>query len=377
MFDITIIGAGLTGLTAGISLSKAGMKVAIIEKKDLSQLKHSTRAITLSAGTVTFYKKIGIDIPIDQAGKIEKIFITDHDGFGVTTFDAEEIGQKHMGYVVNNEEIINLMIQNIGNIELFDKNTNYDIQKLDNGFKIMLNNVTLISKIIIIAEGSKSNISNFGFTKKTINYNQKALMFNIRHQNSHKNIATEHFTPNGPFATLPLLDSYQSNVIWTQSASLNSVFNEKTLQNDMLEYLPKWLGEVTVQTPVLQFPLSINVANTYYKENIFLLGATARNLHPLAGQAFNVTVQDIEILTECLDNWYVNGAQAEKIYKYALKWRAKRILPGFSMSCFTHLTNVVFSNNSSILKLTRNGCLMALDMTRALKGFLIGHSSGR
>ena len=372
MFDVVILGGGLTGLTTAIALSKHKIKVAIVEKNDIKNIVKSERTITLSQGSIDFYKTIGVDFNLENVGKISDIFITNHGG-GKTEFCAKDINIEYIGFVIKNSDIIENLIKNISqNITIFDNQTYTDIQKLDNGFEI---NKKIYCKTIIACDGINSNIFDiFDIDKSVIKYDQTALMFNIKHSNEHKNIATEHFTPNGPFATLPLKNQNESTVVWSQNDDLHNTFDDKNLINDMSEYCPKWLGKIDVITPVLQFPLALQVAKNYYKNTIFLLGATARNLHPLAGQAFNVILQDLQALSQILSDWNNKGGEQKKLYKYAIKWRCKRAVSGFGITAFTHLTDAIFSNNSASAKIIQNLSLFVCDKVPFIKKYLMKKS---
>ncbi len=376
MFDAVILGAGLTGLTTAIKLSKKGIKVALIEKNDFFNLTPNTRTLTLSVNSVNFYKTLGIDLNLDNCGKISTILITDHSGLN-TEFKAQDINQEYMGFVVKNDDIILQLSKHINeNITVFNNTKYSEIKKFDNAFEIVLTNEVIYTKTIIASDGVNSDIFDLlNFNKHLKEYNQTALMFNIHHSNKHNHIATEHFTPNGPFATLPLSDQNESTVVWSQSNDLFSAFKEENLINDMTEYCPKWLGADKIITPVLKFPLSLQTAHNYYKNGIFLLGATARNLHPLAGQAFNVIIEDLDNLCNILSLWKKESNEQKTLPLYAIKWRCNRIIDGFGMTYFTHLTNSMFSNNSGYLKIARNIALLGCNALPFIKKFLIKKGS--
>ena len=131
MFDVVILGGGLTGLTTAIALSKHKIKVAIVEKNDMKNVVKSERTITLSQGSIDFYKTLGIYLNLENVGKISNIFITNHGG-GKTEFCAKDINIDFIGFVIKNSDIIENLTKNIDkNITIFDNQTYTDIQKLD------------------------------------------------------------------------------------------------------------------------------------------------------------------------------------------------------------------------------------------------------
>ena len=65
--DVTIIGGGITGITTGCLLKKAGLKVAIIEADRIAQgtSGHTTAKITSQHGLI--YDKIATQISMKKA----------------------------------------------------------------------------------------------------------------------------------------------------------------------------------------------------------------------------------------------------------------------------------------------------------------------
>ena len=47
--------------------------------------------------------------------------------------------------------------------------------------------------------------------------------------------------------------------------------------------------------------MSVNLRN-YYHKNILAFGELIHKIHPLAGQGFNMTIRDIKILLEIIQN---------------------------------------------------------------------------
>ena len=71
IYDITIIGSGLTGLTIGLALSSLGYKIALVDPKPLflKKDKHpDNRTTAISSGSVDFYKRIGIWKALNKEG---------------------------------------------------------------------------------------------------------------------------------------------------------------------------------------------------------------------------------------------------------------------------------------------------------------------
>ena len=60
IYDIAIIGSGLTGLTASLALASLRYKIALVDPKPLIYKKNKNpdnRTTAISSGSVDFYKK--------------------------------------------------------------------------------------------------------------------------------------------------------------------------------------------------------------------------------------------------------------------------------------------------------------------------------
>ena len=62
-YDITVVGNGLTGLTASLALSSLGYKIALLDPRPLcfnKKLFPDNRTTAISSGSVVFYEEIGV-----------------------------------------------------------------------------------------------------------------------------------------------------------------------------------------------------------------------------------------------------------------------------------------------------------------------------
>ena len=58
--------------------------------------------------------------------------------------------------------------------------------------------------------------------------------------------------------------------------------------------------------------LNFSLARKYYFENILLFGDGLHQIHPLAGQGFNMTIRDIKIFLNIIENRIENGLDIEQ-----------------------------------------------------------------
>ena len=150
--DITIIGGGLAGLTAGIHLSKIGFKITIIEKNNYP--KHKVCGEYISNEVLPYLKFLDINIESLKPTKISQLHFSSTNGksimaklplggFGISRYVLDEYLYKKA--LLNGCKIIH---QNVESINF-----------LDNEFNIKtLENFIYKSNIVIGAFGKRANI---------------------------------------------------------------------------------------------------------------------------------------------------------------------------------------------------------------------------
>ena len=137
------------------------------------------------------------------------------------------------------------------------------------------------------------------FTKKIEkNYFNVAYTAILKHKKIENNTAVQIFTEFGPVAFLPISKNETSVV-----CSLD-VKNKKFTNLDIIELInknnPKY--QITNILGLSSFKLSSSNLRNYYHKNILAFGDLLHRIHPLAGQGFNMTIRDIKILSEIIQN---------------------------------------------------------------------------
>ena len=110
------------------------------------------------------------------------------------------------------------------------------------------------SSLLIGADGRFSDIRRHANLKYFFkDYNQFALVFNIKHTKPHNEIALERFFPSGPLAILPMKSSKMrySSVVWT----IDKSEKDKVLKNkDLKVFLIKNIIISLEKLKILQNP---------------------------------------------------------------------------------------------------------------------------
>ncbi len=346
-YDITIVGAGIAGCLSALLLANTKLnnniklKILLLDKKipDVSNLnfddvnKYQSRVVALNLTSKKILSQIGVWELFEKIrlGNIRKISVSEANGPQKIEFDGYASGYENLAYVVENDFIqkkLQERIKEYKNIEIEEVNIK---QVINNSEKVQIlseDNQIINSKLIIAADGANSYLRKYFNIDVDINdYNHTALVVNIHTNKSHNNIARQKFLKSGPIALLPLGDSNNISIVWSNTKE-NADFLLNCSQNDFIEKLQEAFNfkigdKVTLTSKRLAFPLCERHAKDYYFNRVVLLGDAAHTIHPLAGQGLNLGILDAKVLTDEIIN-AVNNKTDFGIQDVLLRYQSKR-----------------------------------------------------
>lgn len=387
-FDIAIIGGSFAGMSAALSCAKISpdIKIAIIEQIDIKNQNRQPdgRGYAISNISLDLFEEIGIKTAATKtAGTIKDIKITDYHSPIFVDFLSKEADEENFGRLIESYQLHNSLRDAVlkqENITLFCPNSYQNIEFSPKKAEITLDNDQKISADLIFAcDGRFSKLrERFQIATKTKNYNQKAIVFNIKHQKPHQNIAWEKFLPSGPLAILPLQDQNQSSIVWISEISLSETILDLDAQNfkqQLLKKMQNCLGDVEIISEKFSYPLIMVEASKFYHKNLLFVGDSACGVHPIAGQGLNLGLESIIILKKLIAENFLSGLEINSktlIEKYnrQAKINAKK------MVIATDLLNSLFESDSSTLKIARNIGLSFVNKLPSLKKFFIKNAGG-
>lgn len=234
------------------------------------------------------------------------------------------------------------------------------------------------ASLLVAADGARSklreraNIATHGW-----DYDQSGIVVTVGHERDHHGRAEEHFLPAGPFAILPLKGK-KSSLVWTESRSEAArivALPEDEFGAELETRFGLHLGEVKALDKPRAFPLGYFVARSFVGERLALIGDAAHVIHPIAGQGLNMGIKDAAALAEVIVDAARLGldpGQADVLERYQ-RWRR---FDTVAMGVATNSLNMLFSNNSTILRTVRDIGLGLVDRIPPLKSAFIRQAAG-
>ena len=284
---ICLIGKNLTNFVLAKVLVNKKLSLDIIYNSDYKKI-NSSRTLGISKDNFNYLKKNCGNLKI-TTWPIKKIKIYREKKNSKELFEFHNKNKENF-FLLKYSEIYSYLqksLLNNKNIKFIKlrKNTSYDHFIKANKYNLIINS------------DANSNITKKYFSKRIEkNYDSKSYTTIINHKKIINNVAVQIFTRFGPLAFLPF-----SN---TKTSIVFSLFNKKIKdQNQILELIKKYNFKYIIKTigDFEIYNIKFSILRNYYSKNILSFGDLLHKIHPLAGQGFNMTIRDIKILSNIIE----------------------------------------------------------------------------
>ena len=374
---IIISGSGVIGNYISLRLKKNNISSIIIEKlSNSSNQVQSIRTVTLNSYSMALLKDMNIEV---KNQPVTKISVRDGEGSGAIDFDAKDINEKNLSYVVMFDELKNKLSCHNKENTFFNAEINeINFQEDNNSTEVILiDGKKFTTNIVAACDGRSSKVAKLSLLKSfNSNYEQVAFTFLVKAENYDESIAKQIFSERGIFALMPSPKDNNMTVVWSVKNTDLEKKDSTDYVNENLSYFEKKLNtKLEITSSILNFNLSKHYYKDYVNKTIVLLGDSAHSIHPLAGQGINLGFADADIFCEeIIDNYKKGSNLSEKIAlkRYEIRRKSLNLVMLKSMDFFVHL----FGNENLYLKLIRNWGLSSVNKNKFLKTFFMKHASG-
>tara|TARA_B100000787_G_scaffold105289_1_gene78084 strand:- start:364 stop:1461 length:1098 start_codon:yes stop_codon:yes gene_type:complete len=342
--NICIIGDGLTSLSLATHLTNKKINVHLYYKNKIKNLS-SSRTIGISKHNLEFFKKEILNIKKKIFWEIKEIEIFS-EKIKKDNLLRFKNDQNKLFYMVKNDDLYKSLIKKISKNKFFKKslikkNSYYTDLLKKNKFDLIIN-----------CDSNNSLTKKFFSKKISKVYDNLAYTTILKHKKVENNIATQIFTKSGPIAFLPISNS-ETSIVFSLDTKNKNYSDEKVL--DLIDKNnPKY--QIQKISKLNSFKLSLSNLRNYHHENILAFGDLLHRIHPLAGQGFNMTIRDIKVLSEIIQNRIDLGMELDSsiLNKFEKETKNKNFLFSnsidFIYETFNFDKNIKSKNFSKILK---------------------------
>lgn len=359
---IAILGSGLTAKAIALGLSDLNVDIDIIKQKSTLNLAPSNATLSISDASLQILQKIGIKKSQKTFWPISKIIL--FDGMkNELVADAEfyhKKNKKNLSYIVKKDYL------------------EKELQKKCNKFNVVkdkivsINNDTFLKKIsfqnkkstdynlIIATELDNLKILS---NEKKINwdYSETAYTFLVKHKKIPNNSARQFFLKDGPLAFLPISNSTTS-IVWSvknNSGSDKIILNFNERFDFIKNISSKFLEVLDVSKKIEKFGLTFEFLRKTALFRTIFMGDITHKIHPIAGQGWNMTLRDIDILVKDLREKITKGydiGDMNLLKEFEKKTKTSNLL--FSVS-IDLIRKVFRAQSPAILSLRKKGFSLA------------------
>lgn len=301
-FDVAVIGAGPSGLVAGLVCAVLGLKTAIVGP---TSNPHDGRSAALFQGSVQLLKNLQVWDALEyDVSPLRAIRLVDATGSLIrapeVTFQAREIGLDAFGYTVPNGALTTALETAVASqvtriptaVTDFDLSGNMAMLTMPDGG-------TISAQLIAAADGRSSpSRAAADIDCRTWSYDQAAVVTTFEHSRPHHAISTEFHRRSGPLTVVPGPGT-SSSLVWVETphkAQSLVDLSDDAFASALQKHLCGLLGSLKQLSPRRVFPLAGQTAKTLGKNRVALIGEAGHVMPPIGAQGLNLSFRDAAVL---------------------------------------------------------------------------------
>ena len=386
-YDIVIVGGGMVGTALACALGNTSLKVAVLDRAAVAAptQDYDTRVSAITLASQTFFENVNAweGMTRRRVTPVRAMQVWSEDGSGTIHFDAADIGEPCLAWIIENSVIQAALIERMHqftNIHYLSPVSIAGITLADQGAETALGDGRILqAKLLVGADGADSEVRRAaGIETQSVNLHQKSIVATVTTEKPHEQIARQRFLVTGPLAFLPLDEPRTCSIVWsgdTARAEQWLALSDAEFMSALQNAFGDALGAIQTIGPRAAFPLALSHAKTYIASYLALVGDAAHTVHPLAGQGVNLGFLDAATLAEVLLDAQLKQKDigAHAVLRRYERWRKGNNL---AMVSLTGGFRYLFGNDLPGVSQLRS---MGLNLTNAatpVKNLIMRQASG-
>jgi 2-polyprenyl-6-methoxyphenol hydroxylase-like FAD-dependent oxidoreductase len=365
--DVLVQGAGIVGQSLALSLGRLGLDVALLAQAPPAGAPADVRAYALNAASVALLQRLKVwdALPAHAATPVHEMQIEGDAGPAHTLqFSSWQQRVGELAWIV-------------------------DAPVLERELAAAVRfapHVTTVSaevpaRLRAVCEGKHSaQREALGVVYERHPFGHQAIAARLHSPLPHRGVARQWFRSPDVLALLPF-DSPQPGhshaLVWSlpdARAEVLMAMDEAAFGALLTESTEGVLGELSLVSPRVRWPLAQARASRWCGPGWVLLGDAAHLVHPLAGQGLNLGLADVATLSRVIaerEAW--RGLDDNKLLR---RYARERLLPTLAMGELTGGLLNLFATEQPLLRELRNRGLGLVNQLGPVKRWLAGQALG-
>lgn len=305
--DVLIVGGGPVGLTLALALAARGCAVAIAESSPpAGRPGADPRAYLVASGCFRIFRALGVDDAM--AAHAQPVFEVSANGpAGGIAFLAEDRDggpSEPLGYMIEAARISGVLEEAAAKTPDIVRMSSAAVSAIDfgAGFATVQTPAGEIrARLVVGCDGLRSAVrKSAGIRYEGRDYRAKAVSAFLDAPEPHDGVARQIFLKSGPIAALPMTDG-RLNLVWSVDAAVADALLEMSdadFEAELGRQAPGFIPGARLASPRAAFQAGVHVADRFHGSRVALAGDSAHQVHPLAGQGFNLGLKDVAALVD-------------------------------------------------------------------------------
>jgi len=377
-YDIVIIGAGPAGLSFARSLADTPLKVLLVERSSLDNLRQPPgdgREIALTHLSMDMMKGSGAwqQLAEQDVSPICAAKVLDGDSSYTLDFDNASADLDALGYLVPNDKIRKAyfeVVEGVDNVELLTEVSVEDVGSSPDNAWVKLSNGDQIECDLLVSADSRFSETRrkMGVPASMKDFSRTAIVCRMEHSISHNQTAFECFHYGRTLAILPMNGNLSSIVVTVSSSEADQIFNmdEDAFAADIEQRLQGQLGSMKLYGRRHLYPLVAVHANKFIGRRFAVIGDAAVGMHPVTAHGFNLGLRSQESLAKEIKNAITQGRDIGSI-SVLEKYQSAHMRVTKPLYMGTNLVVGLFTNDNFAAKIARKATLRIANNFAPLK----------
>ena len=381
--DVLIVGGGVVGLSAAAGMAARGFKAAVMDAGPLkiTSTDKNTRVYAINGASQALFTRLGVWELLDAEiiSPYRGMHVWDATNNAEITFDARDAAKAQLGVILEEAPLRAALLKRLKALggQLIPNTRVTACAEEAAGMRITAEDGTSWqAKLLMVADGANSSTRELlGVSITTWPYEHEALVATVQTEKPHQEIAYQVFTPDGPLAFLPLSNSHQCSIVWSQPPERTQALmalEQKDFEIALTQAFEHKLGEVKLQSTRFSFPLHMRHVQQYSGAKWLLMGDAAHTIHPLAGLGLNVGLADLTSWLALLDK-QKSGVWSERLLAAYQRERKHEV---WSVIALMQSIKTMFGASIAPVAVLRGLGMRALNRFSPLKRMLVEYASG-